>query len=177
MPKRKADPAGPAAASRSKPPAPAPSSPTSIGSPSSSSVSDTVFDRQRLDFLTRRMDLEVKSGAIGKAECHLRATGPGGMFGDEPDHFEYSTDGSAEGTQVYRMASMTKAVTSVAALQLVELGTIMLTEPITTWIPELADMEVFDADGNLTKNATPITIKHLLNHTSGLSYRFNTLST
>mmetsp|Transcript_18828 Transcript_18828/g.49374 ORF Transcript_18828/g.49374 Transcript_18828/m.49374 type:complete len:290 (+) Transcript_18828:239-1108(+) len=124
------------------------------------------------------MDTEVARGAVAKAECHLRATSRMSM-GEKPVQFQYTSGGVDDdgSVQVYRIASMTKAITSVAALQLMEEGVFMLTEPVNKWIPELADLQVFDEQGNLKKNTTSITLKSLLNHTSGLSYRFNTLAT
>jgi methyl acetate hydrolase len=75
------------------------------------------------------------------------------------------------------IASMTKAITSVAAMQLVEQGKLDLTSPASKWLPELADVRVidgFDADGKpkLRAPRTAITLHHLLTHTAGFSYEF-----
>jgi CubicO group peptidase (beta-lactamase class C family) len=76
---------------------------------------------------------------------------------------------------VFWIASMTKAVTAVAAMQLVEQGKLTLDAPIGTVLPELADPQVlegFEADGTprLRPAARPITLRHLLTHTSGFCY-------
>ena len=76
---------------------------------------------------------------------------------------------------IFAIASMTKAVTTVAALQLVEQGKVDLAEPIAGRLPQLANLEVlegFDAAGkpSLRPARTPITLRHLLTHTSGLCY-------
>ena len=76
---------------------------------------------------------------------------------------------------IFAIASMTKAVTTVAALQLVEQGKVDLAEPIAGRLPQLANLEVlegFDAAGkpSLRPARTPATLRHLLTHTSGLCY-------
>ena len=73
------------------------------------------------------------------------------------------------------IASMTKAVTGACAMQLVEQGRLSLDEPIATVLPELARIQVlegFAPDGapRLRPAQRPITLRHLLTHTSGCVY-------
>ncbi len=64
---------------------------------------------------------------------------------------------------------MTKPITSVAALQLVEQGKLSLDDPIGHLLPELANPQVLE-NGALRPAATAITLRHLLTHTAGFSY-------
>jgi methyl acetate hydrolase len=82
---------------------------------------------------------------------------------------------AARTDSIFRIASMTKAITTVAALQLVEQGKVQLSDPVARIIPKLEHIEVldgFDANGNpsLHPARTPVTLQHLLTHTSGLCY-------
>ncbi|MDZ4320266.1 MAG: serine hydrolase domain-containing protein, partial [Phenylobacterium sp.] len=77
---------------------------------------------------------------------------------------------------LFRIASMTKPITSVAALMLLEEGRLKLDDPITRWAPEFADMQVLKAaDGPLDQTVPAerdITIEDLMTHRSGLAYGF-----
>jgi CubicO group peptidase (beta-lactamase class C family) len=73
------------------------------------------------------------------------------------------------------MASCTKLMTSICAMQLVERGLVSLDEPVYTHIPELKEFKIlkgFNEDGSTIEepHKTPITLRRLLTHTSGLSY-------
>jgi methyl acetate hydrolase len=76
---------------------------------------------------------------------------------------------------VFWIASMTKAITSTAAMQLVEQGKLALDQPVAEVLPELASPQVlegFDAAGapKLRPATRPITLRHLITHTAGFVY-------
>jgi len=74
-----------------------------------------------------------------------------------------------ERDDVFRIYSMTKPVTSVAVMMLVEEGTVQLDQPLSDHIPAFADVQVYN-EGDLRPPSRPITIRDLLRHTSGLTY-------
>ena len=92
------------------------------------------------------------------------------------DELLVSCGGGAD-RDIHRIASMTKAVTSACALLLAEEGKLNLGAPVKNYIPEFASMTIASVleDGTIGERALPagaMTVKHLLNHTSGLLYCF-----
>jgi len=78
---------------------------------------------------------------------------------------------------VFWIASMSKLVTIIAVLQLLEENKLNLDEPASRWFAELARVQVldgFDASGQprLRPPARPVTLRHLITHTSGYAYEF-----
>ena len=76
---------------------------------------------------------------------------------------------------IFSIASMTKAITSASAMQLVEQGKVAVDEPVYKHLPQLAGVQVIAGEDSAGKPilrppATPITLRHLLTHTSGLCY-------
>jgi len=112
----------------------------------------------------------VASGALSGIEWNIQkngrewATGAHGMadglngtpMPDEP---------------IYRIYSMTKPVVSAVAMMLLEQGQLHLFDPLAAFLPEFAEMQVLQPDGNLTP-AGMITIEHLFTHRAGFSYGF-----
>ncbi len=80
---------------------------------------------------------------------------------------------------IFRIASMTKPITSVAALMLMEEGKLRLEDPITRWAPEFADMQVLKAANGPLDQTVPaardITIEDLMTHRAGLAYGFTSV--
>ncbi|WP_198369655.1 serine hydrolase domain-containing protein [Roseomonas rosulenta] len=75
-------------------------------------------------------------------------------------------------TDMFRLASMSKVVTSTAALILVDQGRLNLDDPIARHLPEFANLRVRQADGTLAAPARVPTIRDLMTHTAGFSYNF-----
>ena len=78
---------------------------------------------------------------------------------------------SVEPDTIFRIYSMSKPITSVAVMMLYEEGHFQLGTPVSRFIPEFKNMKVYNADQTEILDAEkPITIKHLLMHTAGLTY-------
>ena len=78
---------------------------------------------------------------------------------------------------IFRIASMTKPITSVAFMQLVEQGKVALTDPVAKYIPEFGQLGIFVAGGGNVPfvsrpPATPLRVVDLLRHTAGFTYSF-----
>src|SRR5437867_8500588 len=94
-----------------------------------------------------------------------------GAFGKR----DLSKDDAMTADSVFWIASMTKAITAAAGMQLVEQGKLSLDEPIGKLLPDLASPQVlegFDASGEpkLRPATKPITLRHLMTHTAGFAY-------
>ena len=80
---------------------------------------------------------------------------------------------------IFRIASMTKPVTAVAAVMLIEEGRLALDDPVSKYLPEFATRPVMasfnPADGSYTTRppASPMTVRQLFTHTAGLGYPFS----
>ena len=73
---------------------------------------------------------------------------------------------------IFRIASMTKALGSVAALQLVERGKITLDEPLDDYLPEMSSRKIINENNKIVDPKNSITLRHLLTHTAGFGYWF-----
>lgn len=76
---------------------------------------------------------------------------------------------------IFRMASMTKPITTVAGMMLVEQGVMKLSDPIAIWLPELKDLKVETANGDVALTR-PTTVQDLMRHSAGFVYAGSTKS-
>ena len=77
-----------------------------------------------------------------------------------------------ETDDIFRIYSMTKPLTSVAVMILVEEGAVALDDPVSKFIPAFTEVTVLNDAGERVAPARPMTVEHLLTHTSGLTYGF-----
>lgn len=116
-------------------------------------------------FVDRR-ELAGTLAAIGKGQGALDVFGAGTQAMDSAR--------AVDGDTIWRLYSMTKPVTGIAAMILIEEGKLKLDQPIADILPAFAKMKVQNTpDGSLTdvRDATTlITVRHLLTHTAGLGY-------
>ena len=70
---------------------------------------------------------------------------------------------------IFSLASMTKPIVSTALMMLWEDGKFLLDDPISKWLPSYAKKEVLDPLTGRRMPARPVTVRHILSHTSGLS--------
>ena len=134
------------------------------------------LDDARLVRLTRHLDGLVEVGRIPGWLAVLARGGKIAYLGAGGyRHIEEQLP--VEPDTIFRIYSMTKPVTSVAAMMLLEEGAFELTTPVSELIPAFTDMRVYAGGSDLkpvTVPATePIRIWHLLTHTSGLTYGFH----
>jgi CubicO group peptidase (beta-lactamase class C family) len=134
------------------------------------------FDAGRLARIDRHLARYVEDGRLpgwlvlvsrGGRIAHLATCGRRDLEADLP----------VEAGTRFRVYSMTKPVTAVAAMQLYEEGAFALKDPVERFIPAFAGMRVYrdgPASGPRTEPATqPVRIWHLLTHTAGLTYGFH----
>ncbi|KAF6754616.1 beta-lactamase [Ephemerocybe angulata] len=125
---------------------------------------DTLIENARQDPKTppffygiTSADGDIYTNAAGFKKVADRASGP------------------VDADTVFWIASQTKLITHIAALQLVEKGLLSPSTPVSEYIPEFANL-IVESDGGEHKKAKKVMIiEHLMHHTSGLCYPFNVL--
>src|ERR1700710_1622228 len=127
--------------------------------------------KSQIDQLLRQMsDAKEIPGVVA-----IAATGKETIYQGAFGKRDLSKDVAMTQDSVFWIASMTKATTPSAGMQLVEQGKLSLDEPIGKVLPDLAAPQVlegFDANGEpkLRPAKKPITLRHLLTHTAGFAY-------
>src|SRR5690606_33764373 len=128
-----------------------------------------------LDRLTRRLSQEVREGRLPRGGRLVAREGAIGLAHARGwRHLE--ADDLRRPDAIFRIASMSKLVTSVAALMLQEEGKLLLSDPVSKYVPEFARTTVAvprDGGGyHVVPTDRPITIRDLLTHPSGVGYGY-----
>ncbi len=138
------------------------------------------FDPVALQALDARLDALADEGAR-PGYAAIIARGEQIAFISEAGHINLETGETFTVDSPVRIASMTKPVTAVAIMILVERGLVSLDDPVSDYIPEFAATPVgvspmAGEDGNLVTRppATVMTVEQLLTHTAGIGYLFDT---
>ena len=133
------------------------------------------FSTARLARIARHIDRYVEAGRLPGALCLVSRSGEEAFF-HQVGLRDVERGRPMQRDSVLRLYSMTKPIASVALMMLYEEGRFQLDDPVGRHIESWADLEVFDrgsAQRFVTrKPSAPMTIKHLLTHTSGLTYGF-----
>ena len=149
------------------------------GSAQSSASASASFSRQRLERVGDYIRSEIAAGTMPGAVILIQQHG-------RPVYFESFGVRDVESRRpmtpdtIFRLFSMSKPITSVAAMMLVDDGKLSLEDPVAKYIPAFANVkvgvEMSDESGqrplSLEPLRRPITIEDLLRHTSGLTYGF-----
>ncbi len=151
-------------------------SPTNAESPHAVS---NGFSAERLADVSAYMRNEVSAGKIAGAVLLIQQHGRPVLF-ESFGMRDVEKQSPMTSDTIFRLYSMSKAITSVAAMMLVDDGRLSLDDPLSKFIPAFADTKVApekrDENGKptlvLEPLARPITIRDLLRHTSGLTYGF-----
>jgi methyl acetate hydrolase len=130
-----------------------------------------MHSKSQIDQLLRQMSDAKEIPGVVAIAATSKETIYQGAFGKR----DLSKDVAMTQDSVFWIASMTKAITSAAGMQLVEQGRLSLDEPIGKVLPDLASPQVlegFDANGEpkLRPAKKPITLRHLMTHTAGFAY-------
>ena len=128
------------------------------------------LDQEQLNDVTELLQEYVAESKIPGAVAALARDGRVAYFQTVGVQDLATRRPMAENT-IFRVYSMAKPVTAVAAMILFEEGKFQLDDPVLNYLPEFADLRVADPDGTLRPPARPVTVRDLLLHTSGLNHR------
>jgi CubicO group peptidase (beta-lactamase class C family) len=136
----------------------APATPESLG-----------MSSQRLERLTTVMNTYARDKQIAGGVTLVARGGKIVYF--EPSGFlDVEKNVRMPKDAIFRIASMSKAITTVGAMMLAEEGKLLLTDPVGKYIPAFAKTTVMGRDTSPVPAQRPITIRDLMTHTSGMSY-------
>lgn len=129
---------------------------------------DVGFSSARLERVRDQMSADVKSGRIPGAVLLIARQGKIATF-MYVGYQERRTQTLMKTDSIFRIASMSKPITTVAAMILAEEGKLDIGAPVSQYLPEFKDVTVGIEKTPLKR---PITVQDLMRHTSGLTYGF-----
>lgn len=130
------------------------------------------FSRARLERFGPAMAREIERGSFLGAVALIARNGQI-VHHQAYGHLDNARTRPMHTEAVFLLASMTKPITSVAAMMLLEEGRLQLGDPVANWLPELRDLKVELRQGERTEEvplARPVTVHDLLRHTAGFVY-------
>ena len=135
-----------------------------------------AFDPARLARIGTAIEADIEAGKIPGAVA-LIVHGDDVVYHRSFGYADIASRTPMRNDAIFRIASMSKAVTTVGVMILYERGHFMLSDPVSKFLPEFADVEVIEAmSGDSIAETRPasneIRIIDLLTHTSGISYPF-----
>jgi CubicO group peptidase (beta-lactamase class C family) len=134
------------------------------------------FDPERLGRVSRFFEQYVDDGRLPGWSLLISRHGRVAQLSSYGRR-DLEADRPIEPDTLFRIYSMTKPITSVAAMMLYEQGVFDLNDPISRFIPAFADVRVYTggaaANPSTVPAIEPIRIRHLLTHTAGLTYGFH----
>ena len=133
------------------------------------------FDSQRLASVSALVDRYVAEGKLAGAQVQVAHRGEVALR-HTVDRADVASDRPLGDDAIYRIYSMTKPITSIVLMQLYEQGQVLLEDPVSAYIPEFAEMQVFTGGTPTAPKVRPaqtaMTVKDVLTHASGLTYGF-----
>ena len=128
----------------------------------------------RLDRVTDWLNQQVESERLAGASTMICRNGRIGYL-ESAGQSDRENGKPFDASTIVRIFSMTKPITSVAAMMLYEEGRYQLDDPVAKYLPEFTDTKVWKGEGsleNVEDQTSPMLVKHLFMHTSGLTYGF-----
>ena len=128
----------------------------------------------RLDRVTDWLNQQVESERLAGASTMICRNGRIGYL-ESAGQSDLENGKPFDASTIVRIFSMTKPITSVAAMMLYEEGRYQLDDPVAKYLPEFTDTKVWKGEGsleNVEDQISPMLVKHLFMHTSGLTYGF-----
>jgi CubicO group peptidase (beta-lactamase class C family) len=134
------------------------------------------FSRDRLDRIAEMINGDIAKGVVPGGTLLIARNGKI-AYHESFGWLDAAAKAPMPKDAIFRIYSMSKPITSVAAMILVEQGKLLLSNPVAKYIPAFTDMKVAvqkpgEAEVDVVPAARPITVQDLMRHTSGLTYGF-----